>query len=103
MRRVADEATTPEVGAVDALQALAGKHPGKRANHAKEIMLDAAFTPTARAAQLSKAVLFAGPGKAVVRFSDPLGFPDIPDGDPTPTRTAWRCSSRRRAATTSAW
>ena len=41
---------TPEVGAVDALQALYGKHPGFRANHAKGIVLEGTFTPTAEAA-----------------------------------------------------
>ena len=78
----ADDAPTPEVGAVDALQALFGKHPGKRSNHAKGIVLEGSFTPTAEAAALSKAALFAGPSTAVVRFSDPGGDPDVADNDP---------------------
>jgi catalase len=78
----ADEATTPEVGAVDALQALYGKHPGFRANHAKGVVLEAAFTPTAEAAALSKAAMFAGPAAAVVRFSIAGGNPGVADNDP---------------------
>ena len=74
---------SPEVGAVDALQALFGKHAGMRTNHAKGTVLDATFTPTAEAASLSKASLFAGaPVKVTVRFSDPSGNPDIADNDP---------------------
>ena len=79
--RAADVA--PEIGAVDALQALFGKHPGVRSNHAKGTVLDATFTPTPEAAALSKASLFAGaPVKVTVRFSDPSGNPDIADNDP---------------------
>ena len=78
----ADEAPTPEVGAVDALQALFGKHPGFRANHAKGVVLEGTFTPTAEAAALSKAALFAGPATAVVRFSIAGGNPDVADNDP---------------------
>jgi catalase len=80
---LAEDTTPPEVGAVDALQAVFGKHPGKRANHAKGIVLDATFTPTAEASSLSKAPMFAGPAvTAIVRFSDPTGNPNIADGDP---------------------
>ena len=78
----AEDAKTPEVAIVDAMQALFGKHPGMRANHAKGVVLDATFTPSPEAAGLSKAALFAGPAKAVVRFSDPTGVPDIPDNSP---------------------
>ena len=78
----ADDAPTPEVGAVDALQAVYGKHPGKRSNHAKGIVLEGSFTPTAEAGALSKAALFAGPATAVVRFSDTGGNPDVADNDP---------------------
>ncbi len=73
---------SPEVGAVDALQALFGKHPGVRSNHAKGTVLDATFTPAPEAAALSKASLFAAPVKVTVRFSDPSGNPDIADNDP---------------------
>jgi catalase len=80
----AEDAVSPEVGAVDALQALFGKHPGVRINHAKGVVLEGTFTPASEAAGVSKAALFAGPPtKAVVRFSDPTGIPDIDDDDPT--------------------
>lgn len=73
----------PEIGAVDALQALFGKNPGVRSNHAKGTVLDATFTPAPEAAALSKASLFAGsPVKVTVRFSDPSGNPAIADNDP---------------------
>ena len=36
----AADAVPPEVGAVDAFQALFGKHPGFRLNHAKGIVLE---------------------------------------------------------------
>jgi catalase len=77
----ADPPPTPEVAVVDAMQALFGKHPGFRANHAKGVVLDATFAPTPEAAALSKAALFAAPATAVVRFSNPTGVPDIPDND----------------------
>ena len=77
----AADAPTPEVAVVDAMQALFGNHPGMRANHAKGVVMDATFVPTPVAAALSKAALFAGPAKAVVRFSNPTGVPDIADND----------------------
>jgi catalase len=80
---LADDAPPPEIGAVDALQAASGKHPGIRANHAKGVVLDATFTPAPEAAALSKSAIFAGPPvKAIVRFSDPTGNPDIADNNP---------------------
>ena len=75
----AGDAPTPEVAIIDAMQALFGKHPGMRANHAKGVVLDATFAPTSQGAGLSKAALFGGPAKAVVRFSNPTGVPDISD------------------------
>jgi catalase len=77
------QAVSPEVGAVDALQALFGKHPGLRTNHAKGVVLQGRFTPSADAAALSKAAIFAGAAvPVVVRFSNPTGKPDIPENDP---------------------
>lgn len=82
--RAAD--VSPEIGAVDAFQALFGKHPGFRVNHARGIVLDATFTPTPEAAELSKASLFQGaPVKVTVRFSDPGGNPGVKDNDPEAT------------------
>lgn len=80
---LAGDAPSPEIGAVDALQAAFGKHPGLRTNHAKGVVLDAIFTPAPEAARLSKATIFAGPPvKAIVRFSNPSGNPDIADNNP---------------------
>ena len=78
--------TTPEVQAVDALATLFGAHPGLRSNHAKGIMLEGMFTGTPEGAALSKASHFNGtPVKALVRFSDPTGIPDIKDNQPDAT------------------
>ena len=83
---LASELVSPEVGAVDAFQALFGKHPGFRPNHAKGIVLEGSFTPSAEAAGLSKAALFRGAATRVtVRFSDPGGDPGIKDNDPGTT------------------
>jgi catalase len=68
---------------VDALNALFGKHPGFRAAHAKGVVCEGEFTPSASAATLTKAPHLQGqPVKATVRFSDSTGIPDIPDGLP---------------------
>ena len=78
--------TSPEVQAVDALAKLFGAHPGERSNHAKGIMLDGTFTGTPEGAALSKASHFNGkPVKALIRFSDPTGIPDIKDNQPDAT------------------
>lgn len=66
---------------VDTLTTLSGgPHAGFRANHAKGVMLEGTFTPTAQAATISKAAHFQQAQSAVlVRFSDATGVPDIPD------------------------
>ena len=71
---------------VDGLRSVFGKHHA-RAVHAKGILLEGSFTPTAEAKSLSKASLFAGGTiPATVRFSDFTGIPDISDatGDANP-------------------
>ena len=66
---------------IDVMNTLFGKHPGKRANHAKGVVAEGSFTPSADAARISKASLFAGPAVPVtIRFSDATGVPTIPDG-----------------------
>src|SRR5207249_6452113 len=40
---------------VDAFNAVFGVHPGARANHAKGVILEGTFTPSASAASVSKA------------------------------------------------
>ena len=78
----ADEATVGEQ-IVDVMNQLFGRHPGIRANHAKGIVAEGSFTPSAAGAALSTAALFQGGEIPVtVRFSDATGVPTIPDGDP---------------------
>jgi catalase len=60
-----------------------GIHPGFRPAHAKGIMLQGTFTPTAEAAGLSRAPHLNRPSTpATVRFSNSTGIPVIPDNDP---------------------
>lgn len=69
------------VQTVDTMNTLWGKHPGMRANHAKGVVVEGRFVPTAAAAKLSKASIFAGkPVPVTVRFSDSTGLPTLPDG-----------------------
>jgi catalase len=77
-------ATPPQM--VDALRTAFGTHHA-RAVHAKGVILEGTFTPSAEAKKLSKAALFtAGTMPVTVRFSDFTGIPDIPDtvGDANP-------------------
>jgi catalase len=65
---------------VDALNARYGVHPGFRSNHAKGVVVEGSFTPTPRAAELSRSPLFTGATLPVtVRFSDASGLPDLHD------------------------
>ena len=64
---------------VDALHSAFGKHPA-RAVHAKGIILEGDFMPSAHAASLTTASHLQKTRSAVtVRFSDFTGIPDIPD------------------------
>lgn len=77
----ADPATAEQT--IDVMNRLFGRHEGLRANHAKGVVAEGRFTPSAEAARLSKASLFAGPDVPVtVRFSNATGVPTIPDGSP---------------------
>jgi len=70
---------------VDALNGLFGVHPGARATHAKGVVLQGVFTPSASAASVSKAAHLqkqTAPVPVTVRFSDSTGLPAIPDTDP---------------------
>lgn len=70
-----------EVQIVDAMNKAFGTHPGFRANHAKGIVVEGSFKASPGAAALSKAALFTGSAIPVtVRFSDPTGIPNLPDG-----------------------
>lgn len=68
---------------VDTLTTLSGgPHAGFRANHAKGVMLEGAFTPSAQAANISKAAHFQkGESPILVRFSNATGVPNIPDAN----------------------
>src|SRR3989441_11292982 len=67
---------------VDAFNGLFGVHPGARSNHAKGVVLEGTFTPTASAASVSKAAhLQKAKVPVTVRFSDATGIPTIPDND----------------------
>jgi catalase len=62
---------------------LFGLHPGFRPAHAKGIMLNGAFTPSAEAASLTRAPHASRPSSPVTaRFSVSTGVPVIPDNDP---------------------
>ena len=75
------EDTSVEVGVVDAMNAVFGKHAGARAFHAKGVVVEGSFKGTSEGAALSKAAIFAGTSLPVtVRFSDNGGFPDVADG-----------------------
>src|SRR6516165_3017064 len=64
------------------LQAF-GNHPGFRLAHAKGIVCEGVFEPTAEAAELSRAAHFSAKSVPVtVRFSNATGIPQIPDSDP---------------------
>jgi catalase len=78
----ADQKPLP-VELVDALNAVFGKQADNRAVHAKGIVLEGKFTPSAEAASLTKAPHLQGTTVPVtVRFSDFAGVPAIPDTDP---------------------
>ena len=71
------------VALVDTLNQLSGgPHAGYRANHAKGVLVEGNFTPTAGAADLSKAPHFAKTVPVLVRFSNATGVPTLPDADP---------------------
>jgi len=76
-----DASTAEQVVAV--MNKLWGSHAGKRANHAKGVVLSGVFAPTPESKALSKAAVFSGAQLPVtVRFSDSTGIPNLPDGDP---------------------
>src|SRR5450631_3464136 len=62
---------------------LFGMHSGFRAAHAKGVLLDGLFTPTADAPSLTRAPHAKRPYTPVtVRFSNSTGLPQIPDSAP---------------------
>jgi catalase len=70
---------TPE-DAVDAINDISGAHPGRRAAHAKGILLSGSFTATPEGGALTRAAhMRGGPVRATVRLSNGGGNPAIPD------------------------
>jgi catalase len=70
---------------VDAFNVVFGVHPGARATHAKGVVLEGKFMPTASATTVSKASHLQKkktPVPATIRFSASTGLPAIPDTDP---------------------
>src|SRR5258708_11139052 len=60
-----------------------GIHPGFRPAHAKGILLTGVFTPSLKAASLTRAPRIQRNSTPVtVRFSDFAGIPTVPDNDP---------------------
>ncbi|HEY3021012.1 MAG TPA: catalase family peroxidase [Solirubrobacteraceae bacterium] len=73
---------TPEQ-AVDAVNERFGRHAGRRALHAKGILVKGTFTATPEAAALTRAAHMQGePVPATVRFSNGSGDPEEPDYKP---------------------
>src|SRR5436309_6260517 len=67
---------------VDAINALAGVHPGYRAAHARGTCCEGTFTPTPDAGRLSRAAHLQGDSVPVtVRFSNGNGNPTVPDSE----------------------
>lgn len=65
---------------VNAMQAIFGKHPGYRTTHAKGILVEGCFTPTAQAKTLSMAPHFNNASTPVIaRFSVGGGLPHVAD------------------------
>jgi hypothetical protein len=70
---------------VDSFNTVFGVHPGGRAVHAKGVVLEGTFTPSASATSVSKAAHLQQKRTSVpvtIRFSNPTGLPAIPDTDP---------------------
>ena len=71
---------------VSGLRAVVGNPPGVRASNAKGTCVKGAFTPTAEAAALSKAPMFAKPTPITARFAMGGGNPRIADTFKVATR-----------------
>jgi len=68
---------------LDAIDSVQGLHPGFRPAHAKGLMCAGVFTPSADAANLTRAPHAGRPSTPVtVRYSNGTGVPTIPDNDP---------------------
>ena len=90
----ANQKSLPEQ-TVDAFNGVFGVHPKARSNHAKGVLLEGTFTPSASAASVSKAAHLQEqktPIPVTVRFSDGSGWPTVPDTDDIPRGMAVKFS-----------
>lgn len=77
-------AVTPEQ-AIDTVTEVFGRHPGRRALHAKGTVFAGVFTPSTEAASLTRAAHMEGPEvRTTVRLSNGSGNPRQPDWSPDP-------------------
>jgi catalase len=77
------EKSLPQQIADVMVQVNGGIHPGFRFAHAKGMVLTGTFTPTKRAASISRAAHFRGAAVPVtIRLSDGTGVPQINDDNP---------------------
>jgi catalase len=68
---------------LDVFEKLFGMHPGFRPVHAKGLMCTGTFTPSPKAAELTRAPHANRPSTPVtVRYSNFAGLPTIPDNNP---------------------
>lgn len=77
----ANQKSLPEQS-VDAFAKVFGVHPQARVNHAKGVIVEGTFTPSAAAASVSKAAHLhkhKDPIPVTVRFSEGSGVPTVPD------------------------
>jgi catalase len=78
-----DNKTTLSQDLVQALDNIFGLHPGHRPAHAKGIMFSGVFTPSPKAASLTRAPHVQRESTPVtVRFSNSAGLPAVADNDP---------------------
>jgi catalase len=74
---------TLAVQLIDQFNALFGRHPHTRANHATGAVFEGTFTPAPGAADLSSALFLTGELTPVtIRFSNGGGIPDVADQNP---------------------
>jgi catalase len=72
---------------VDAFNSVYGANPSARANHAKGVVVEGTFTPSASAASVSKAAHLQkqkSPVPVTIRFSNGSGLPNVSDTDEMP-------------------
>jgi catalase len=82
----ANQKSLPEQS-VDAFTSVYGAHPQARVNHAKGVIVEGTFTPSASAVSVSKAAHLKkqkAPIPVTVRFSDGSGLPTVPDTENMP-------------------